>query len=156
MSVLPIKPCLKGLTPVSCSSGTVFQDVTHHIAAMKAGDVDGESTIGPHLSVHTAQHREIIGWNLLEVTDSSSVSIPTPANRSKRHSEAPLCCTSSTKGSISSRLIASSSVAGSSSPPPSSGYAVWRVRHSQNPTQGTVYGAGARVRGQSCRYQKRK
>ena len=48
---------------------TILKDVSHHIAAMEAGDVDGESTIGPHLSVHTAQHREVVGWNLLEVTE---------------------------------------------------------------------------------------
>ena len=44
---------------------------------------------------------------------SSSVSSPIPSIRSYRHSEAPLCCTSSTSGSKNKRSLSSVGVCGS-------------------------------------------
>jgi hypothetical protein len=48
---------------------SVFEHIAHHISAVEAGDIDWEASIRPHLTLHTAQHGEVIGRYLLEATE---------------------------------------------------------------------------------------
>ena len=47
---------------------SVFEHIAHHVSAMEARNIDRKASVRPHLAVHTAQHSEVIGRYLLEVT----------------------------------------------------------------------------------------